>query len=144
MAFSRWPFDERWPAELARAMAPLFGSPSFPFAPQRATGLFPAVNLYENGEGYLVRAEIPGVSKDDLDISVKADQLTIRGERKLHSAESSASYHRREREGGQFRRAVSLPRPVDPERIAASFKDGVLEVRLPLVPEAQPRKIHVN
>lgn len=144
MAFSRWPFDERWPAEFARAMAPLFQSPMFSSGPQRASGLFPPVNIYENGEGYLVRAEIPGASKDDLDISVKADQLTIRGERKLHAADSSASYHRREREGGQFRRVVSLPKPVDAERIAAQYKDGVLEVRLPLVPEAQPRKIHVN
>lgn len=107
-------------------------------------GVFPAVNIYDDGESFLVRAEIPGVSKDSLDISARGDQLTIRGERVLEPVEAPASYHRREREGGQFRRTVTLPQPVDASRVRATYADGVLEVTLPRVAEAQPRKIQIS
>jgi HSP20 family protein len=106
--------------------------------------VFPPVNLYDNGEAFLLRAELPGVNKDALELSVKGDELTLRGERKITPAQPNANYHRRECSGGQFRRVVTLPQPVNGEKISATFKNGVLEVVLPRVPEAQPRKITVH
>lgn len=148
MAFSRWPFDDRlsWPSDVLRTFAPLLQDPFFQTAglPSRSAGVFPPVNVFENGEAYLVRAEIPGIDKDSLDVSVKGDELTLRGERRIAAAEPSANYHRRERSAGQFRRVLTLPKPVDAERIQATCKNGVLEVVLPFVPEAKPRKITVN
>ncbi len=145
MAISRWPTIEeqlRWPEEMFRAFAPFFAGNGV--RPTRSAGVFPPVNLYDDGESFLVRTELPGVDKDTLEISVKGDQLTLRGERKQQAANPNAAYHRRESEGGQFRRVVTLPQPVDADKITASFKNGVLEVVLPRVPEAQPRRIAVQ
>lgn len=148
MAVHRWPFDDRFgfASDLARSFAPLFNDPFFQsvLGTSRGAGVFPPVNVFENGEAYLVRAEIPGVDKDTLDVSVKGDELTLRGERTISPAEPSANYHRRERSGGAFRRVVTLPKPVDAERIRASYRNGVLEVELPFVPEAKPRKIAIH
>lgn len=148
MSLTRWPFEDRlsWPGEMFRTLAPLLQDPVLrqALSPGRGAGVFPPVNVFENGEAYLVRAEIPGVSKESLDVSVKGDELTLRGERKIDSAEPSAAYHRRERSAGSFRRVLTLPKPVDGERISATYKNGVLEVVLPFVPEAKPRKITVN
>lgn len=148
MAFSRWPFDDRMSlaSELVRSFAPLFHDPFFQSAvgSTRGAGVFPPVNVFENGEAYLVRAEIPGVDKETLDVSVKGEELTLRGERKIDSAEANAAYHRRERSGGAFRRVVTLPKAVDAERIRASYRNGVLEVELPFVPEVKPRKIEIH
>lgn len=144
MAFTRWPhFEEqlRWPEEMFRAFAPFLGGTA---GTQRSAGVFPPVNIYDDGESFLVRAEVPGVDKDALEISVKGDQLTLRGERKAEAPDAKASYHRRECDGGQFRRVVTLPQPVDADKISATYKNGVLEVVLPRVPEAQPRKISVH
>ncbi len=109
-----------------------------------AAGVFPAVNIYDDGESFLVRAEIPGIDKDSLEITAKGEQVTLRGERVIEPAAAQASYHRRERESGQFRRAVTLPQRVDANRVSATYRDGVLEVVLPRVAEAQPRKIQVS
>lgn len=107
-------------------------------------GVFPAVNIYDDGESFLVRAEIPGIDKDSLEITARGEQLTLRGERVIEPAAAPASYHRRERESGQFRRVVTLPQQVDAGQVAATYRDGVLEVVLPRVTEAQPRKIQVS
>jgi len=109
-----------------------------------SAGVFPAVNIYDDGESFLVRAELPGIDKDSLEITTKGEQLTIRGERKLDPAEAPANYHRREREGGQFRRVVSLPQPVDANKVSATYRNGVLDVILPRAAEAQPRKISIG
>lgn len=141
MALSRWPtFDDpfRFSDEFFRSFAPFFGTRA------ASAGVFPPVNIYDNGEAFLLRAELPGVDKDAIELSVKGEELTLRGERKLQAARPDANYHRRECAGGQFRRVVTLPQPVDAEKISASFKNGVLEVVLPRVPEAQPRKITVH
>ncbi len=144
MASTFWPFDERfaWPSDFFRAFAPLFQGTTMQPA-VRASRVFPPVNIYETRDGFAVRAEMPGVDKDALDISARGDQLTIEGERKVEVPEG-ASFHRRERAGGHFSRVVTLPKPVDAERIQATFKNGVLELLLPVVPEMQPRKISVS
>lgn len=109
-----------------------------------ASGVFPAVNIYDDGESYLVRAELPGVSSENLDISAKGDQLVIRGERTLADVDEHANFHRREREGGSFRRAVSLPEPIDSSKVRASLEFGILEVYAPRTPESKPRKIDIS
>ena len=145
MASMHWPFDERyaWPSDFFRALAPLFQGTGFQPTASRASRVFPPVNIYETRDGFAVRAEMPGVDKDALDISARGDQLTIQGERKVEATEG-ASFHRRERAGGHFSRVVTLPKPVDAERIQATFKNGVLEVLMPVVPQMQPRKIAVS
>jgi HSP20 family protein len=139
--FTRWPWlDEqfRWQDEVLRSLAPWFA------AGTRSAGVFPPVNLYDDGESFLVRAELPGVKKEALEISAKADQLTLRGERVQGSRDAPVSHHRRETEGGRFSRTITLPQAVDADRISASFKAGVLEVVIPRSAQAQPRRIHVQ
>ena len=109
-----------------------------------AAGVFPAVNLYDDGESFMLRAEIPGLDKERLDVSVRGDQLTLRGERIVERPEERANYHRRERESGQFRRVVTLPHRVEAGGVTATYRDGVLEVVLPRVAEAQPRKVQIS
>ncbi len=113
-------------------------------APGQTAGVFPPVNIYDDGESFLVRAEMPGADREALEITARGDQLTIRGERVLSPAEAPASYHRREREGGQFRRVVTLPQRVDANGVNASYANGILEVRLPRVAEAQPRRVQIT
>jgi HSP20 family protein len=141
MALTHWPYfrGEFWPEELLKAFSPFEGA-----GKARLSGVFPAINIYDDGESFLVRAEMPGVNKDSLEITAKGDQLTIRGERKIEGAHAQANYHRREREGGQFRKVVTLPQPVDGERISATYKEGVLEVVLARTAETQPRKIAIH
>ncbi len=96
-----------------------------------------AANLY-------IRTELPGTKAEDLEISVEGDALTLRGERKLPATEEGVNYHRREREGGRFRRIVTLPARIDPEGVSASFKNGILTIVLPKAKEALPKQIQVK
>jgi HSP20 family protein len=105
----------------------------------------PAVDIFENDHHEIVlTAEIPGVRKDDLDIRVENNTLTIRGERKREQEAAKESYHRVERLYGTFSRSFSLPSTVDNEKVNAEFKDGVLKVTLPSREEAKPRQIQVQ
>ncbi len=141
MAFMAWPVFgldsdvSRLGNELVRALG---------WEPQAGPRVFPAVNIYDDGETFLVRAEIPGVDKDSLEITARGEQLAIRGERVVKTAEGSASYHRREREGGRFRRVVSLPQRVDADKVSATYREGVLEVTFPRVSEEKPRRIQIG
>lgn len=107
-------------------------------------GVFPPVNIYDNGEVFLVRAEVPGVDRTALELTAKGNQLVLRGERVVPSAHESASYHRRERDGGRFRRIVKLPDAIDSTKIQAAFRNGVLEVTVPRSAESRPRRIEVG
>jgi HSP20 family protein len=106
--------------------------------------VYPALNLSEKEDNFYVRAELPGVKPEDLDISVVEGRLLIRGERKIDVEEQKASYHRREREAGFFRRTIGLPVRVDPGKVSASMKNGVLTITLPKSEEAKPKKITVK
>ncbi|MCK6545541.1 Hsp20/alpha crystallin family protein [Myxococcota bacterium] len=121
----------------------LFRMMATPSAFTTRGAVYPAVNIYDDGESFLVRAEVAGIDKESLDITAKRDQLTVRGTRTLKPAEDNASWHRREREGGQFRRTVTLPQPIDAEKVVATYKDGVLEIVLPRAAEAKQRRIPV-
>ncbi len=111
---------------------------------RQVTGVFPPVNIYGNEEGFRVRAEMPGIDGESLDISCKRDQLVIRGERKLKDVDSEANFHRQEREGGTFRRAVNLPEAVNPDGVEARYEKGVLDVFAPLAESHTPRRIEVQ
>jgi HSP20 family protein len=106
--------------------------------------VYPALNIYNDGESFVLRAEVPGVDPKSLDIEVTGDTLTLRGERKLPELPEGASYHRRERDFGQFRRSFTLPEKVNSSKVVAKCEDGILEVRLPHAEEAKARKIAVK
>jgi HSP20 family protein len=95
-------------------------------------------------ESVYVRAELPGIKSDDLEITMEKDTLTIAGERKHATEDDSVSYHRREREWGGFRRSFSLPNRVDADKVQARYLDGVLTVILPKAAEARPKQITVQ
>ena len=107
-------------------------------------GVFPMVNITEENENFYVRAEMPGIKADDMNISVTGKTLLIEGERKAAPEEEGARYHRRERETGTFRRIISFATEVDPEKVEASMNDGVLTITLPKSEKAKIRQISVK
>jgi HSP20 family protein len=104
---------------------------------------FPALNLYETPEAFVLTAEVPGVAPEDLEISLEGSTLTLRGERKAAELED-ASVHRSERLTGSFQRAIDLPVAIDGDKVEAVHRHGVLTLRLPKAPEHRPRQIHVK
>ena len=105
----------------------------------------PPVDVYQNGDHELVlKAELPDVSREDIEITVDNGTLTIKGEKKFASDVKEEQFHRIERRYGTFSRSFSLPRTVDPNKVAAEYKGGVLTLRLPLREEAKPRQIKVD
>jgi len=107
-------------------------------------GVFPAVNIAETKDEYYVRAELPGVKSDELQLDIKDRTLTIAGERTIATESEKAKYHRREREAGKFSRAVVLPGEVDSGNVNAKLAEGVLTVRIAKSEMAKPRQITVN
>ncbi len=107
------------------------------------TGVYPPMNVYDDGESFVIHAEVPGVDPQNIDISVTGSTLTIRGERSVPEVPENASWHRRERDIGQFRRSMTLPEHVDGSKVTARFQNGVLEILLPRAESARPRKIAV-
>lgn len=105
--------------------------------------VWPPANLYDTGNELMVRAEVPGLSEKEIQITGNQDMLTISGVRKVEVPEGY-SVHRQERQEVNFTRSFSLPSKVDLEKATASVKNGVLTVNLPKAPEAQPRQITVK
>jgi HSP20 family protein len=104
----------------------------------------PSVDIKEDKESFVIEADIPGVDPEDIEVSMENGVLTIRGERNLEKREEDKSYKRVERLHGTFYRRFSLPETADPEKISASGKNGVLQVRIPKREVAQPRRISVK
>lgn len=105
----------------------------------------PPVDIYQNGEHELVlKAELPDMKREDIDITVDHSTLTIKGEKKLASDVREEQFHRVERRYGTFSRTFSLPPTIDATRIAADYRDGVLSVKLPMREEAKPRQVKVE
>lgn len=113
-------------------------------AAQVGAGVYPAINLTEDDGFYYLRAELPGVKAKDLDIQATGRNLTIMGERKLDVEESQAKYHRREREGGRFSRALALPKEIDSDRVEARLLNGILTLKVPKAESAKPRRIAIG
>lgn len=104
----------------------------------------PAVDIFERGDDLVVSAELPGVKRDEIDVKVEGNVLTLRGERMRDRTISEENYHRVERSYGAFSRSFTLPSNVDPARIEARFKEGVLEVVIPKAEDAKPKRIEVK
>ena len=104
----------------------------------------PAVDIYEVEGALVLKAEVPDLRREDIDVSVENHTLTIRGERKLDNDIKQENFHRIERAYGSFMRQFSLPPTVDSTKIAAEYKNGVLTVKLPVREEAKPRTINVE
>jgi len=105
----------------------------------------PAVDIYSNGQHELVlKAELPDMNQEDIDLTVEDHTLTLRGERKLDSEVAEEQFHRIERSYGSFVRTFGLPSTVDAGQVSAEYKAGVLTVRLPLREEAKPKQIKVK
>lgn len=105
----------------------------------------PAVDIYETEDAEVVlKAELPDMKREDIHLTFENGVLTIRGERKFSDEARRESYHRLERHHGTFSRSFTLPNTVDAGRISASYKDGVLTIRLPQREEAKPKQIAVN
>jgi HSP20 family protein len=105
----------------------------------------PPVDIYQTGEHELVlKAELPDLTREDIDITVENFVLTLKGEKKLAAEVKEEQFHHIERSYGSFSRSFSLPRTVDASKVSAEYKNGVLTVRLPLREEAKPRQIKVD
>ncbi len=103
----------------------------------------PAIDLFEDKDNFFVRAELPGMKKEDIDVSLHEGTLLVSGERKLHEAEGARA-HRSERFSGQFQRSVALPTAVASDKVTASYRDGILTITLPKAEEAKPKQIEVS
>jgi HSP20 family protein len=104
----------------------------------------PAVDILETPEAYEVKAELPGIPKEDVHISVENNILTLKGERKFEKDESKENYHRIERTYGAFARSFNLPTRVDHDRVQARFDNGVLTISVPKAAEAKPKRIEIG
>jgi HSP20 family protein len=153
MAMTRWnPFGtvERWDAsrdlgDIRSEMNRLFET----FAGRRSAmngehTWLPAVDVHETRDHVVLRFEIPGVSEKDIQLSVTGDVLTVKGERHFDRDEAAETYHRVERVYGKFERSVQLSMPVQTDKVTASYREGVLEVKLPKAEELKPREIKID
>jgi HSP20 family protein len=109
-----------------------------------SAGVFPLINLTEDKDNYYVRAELPGVKSDELDVQVTGNNLAISGERKIAAEDESARYHRREREAGTFSRMIVLPGEVNTDKVEADLENGVLTIVIAKAEIAKPKQISVN
>ncbi|MBX5443121.1 MAG: Hsp20/alpha crystallin family protein [Solirubrobacteraceae bacterium] len=132
----------RWePVSMNRLFTSLFDTPTGTAAVQRRW--VPAMDLAETDDAYVLRADLPGLSPDDVRVEYENRALTISGERRSEHETEEAGYRRIERSFGAFRRTVTLPTGIDPEAITAGFENGVLTVRVPKPESAKPHKVEI-
>ncbi len=128
---------------MQRQMESVFGSPLTTGIRSMGVAAFPPVNVGTTPEEIDVYLFAPGVDPTSLDISIQNNVLTVSGERRI-IREEGASYYRKERFDGEFRRVLTLPEDVDPDRVDATYKDGVLHIRIERKESSKPRQIKVN
>lgn len=126
-----------------RRLEDFFGRPMWSRLPVDERGWMPAVDVFEKDDKFVVKAELPGMKEEDIDVSVIGDMLMIKGEKKTESEAKEEDYYRCERVYGSFYRSIPLPSTVDASKIEANYDDGVLEVTLPKTTEVKPKKIAV-
>jgi len=107
-------------------------------------GWMPPVDIQETPEAYKLEAELPGLTKDDINITLENNVLRLSGERKLEKDAKKENYHRVERTYGTFTRAFALPQQVNPEGVVAAFENGILTITVPKADQAKPRKISIS
>jgi HSP20 family protein len=113
-------------------------------ATETATIWSPVVDVYEDEHNYVLKAELPGMTKEDIEVLFENGVLTLRGERKMEKEVNEENYHQIERSYGRFIRTFTVPTAIDAEKITADFKAGLLEVVLPKTEEAKPKSIAVT
>jgi HSP20 family protein len=109
-----------------------------------AGNFVPAVDVYEDAEKLVLKLEVPGIRREDLDIQVEGRMLTVKGERKFETEEKEENFHRIERRYGSFVRSFTLPSTVNTEKVDATSAEGVLSISFAKKPEAQPKQIQVQ
>ncbi len=149
MTLIRWRPPNDWDpfnqlSRLQDELNRLFGSAFTQSGEFAKEGWAPPVDICEEGDEYVVTVDLPGVRKDDIQLSASANSLILEGERKKEEIEEQESYLRTERVHGQFQRVIELPIHIDPEKINARYKDGVLVIRVTKAKEATPRQIPVK
>lgn len=107
-------------------------------------GWIPAVNVLEKKNDIVVTADLPGMTENDIEVTVLGDTLSIKGEKKREEKKEDGDYHMYERTYGAFHRRIPLPNSVESDKAKASFRNGVLEVRIPKKEEAKPKQLKVN
>ncbi len=139
----RHPFAEmeRMARQMDLLTKTMFGRPEMRFFPSK---VFPAINITEDKEKYYVRAELPGIKADELQVEVTGKNLSISGERKIQSEGENAKYHRKEREDGRFSRVIDLPGEVDADSVDAKLINGLLTIAIAKSVAARPKQITVK
>jgi HSP20 family protein len=146
-AVTRWsPNRTQYPVNrdpFARVIDHFFGENMLPSEDVSNRAWMPAVNIRETDSAFFVEAELPGLTRDDIEITLENNLLKLSGERRFEKDGNDESYHRVERSYGSFLRTFSLPSQVSSDDVKASFKDGVLVIEVPKAAEARPRKIDI-
>ncbi|MBA3965958.1 MAG: Hsp20/alpha crystallin family protein [Nitrospirales bacterium] len=130
--------------QIQRYLGRLFSDRSQASGRETPAGVYPLLNVSHDSENIYVRSEIPGMTLDQLDVSVTGRSLTVTGERAIPDEDSNVRYHRKEREAGKIRRQLTLPTDVDHERVQAKYQHGILKVVLPKSEKAKPKKIAIS
>jgi HSP20 family protein len=131
-------------AQMSPRLAHALGLHGQPQGSGTATAWAPALDISERKDAYLVTVELPGIEAEDLEITMEDGLLTIQGERQFAHESSEQQFHRVERRYGAFRRSITLPAQVQAEQIEASFENGVLQIVVPKMEEAKPKRIQVR
>ncbi len=129
-----------------RFMGRRFGPMRWPkmLWPEELDSGYPSVDIYEDARSVMLKAEIPGVNKEDLNVNITEDAITISGEKKKEEKVEEKDYYRYERSYGSFRRILPLPAGVQSTKAKAKFSDGVLEIKVPKTPEARKKEVKVQ
>jgi HSP20 family protein len=106
--------------------------------------VFPPVNVFEDRDGIVIRAEVPGFAPDQIDLSVEPRTLVLKGRRDADQPEGQGSFHRRERQHGSFARSLSLPKGLDADKATAECSHGLLTIRIPKAEAAKPKAIQIK
>ena len=130
--------------EMNRLFNTAFDTPTTPGNGATGRRWVPAMDLLETADQFVLRADLPGLSQDDVKIELEDSTLTVSGERKSEHVDKQEGYYRVERASGAFQRSLTLPQGVDPEAVSASFDRGVLEVRIPKPEQRKPRRIAIG
>lgn len=141
------PFEEmeRWFEDVFRRPFSLLGPSWLPrMRFPELEEISPVVDIYEEGDNVVVKAEIPGIKKDDIDVSLTDNTITISGEKEKEEKVEKKNYYRLERSYGSFTRTFRLPAEVQSDKAKARFKDGILEIRIPKTEEAKKREKKVK
>jgi len=142
MAIVRWQPGQISSQQLNRLFGTVFDTPAGGQLAQRRW--IPAMDLVEDGEHYVLRADLPGLSEKDIKIELDDRVLTVSGERRSESEQRNGGYHRVERASGRFSRSLTLPEGIDHDAIEARFENGVLEVSIPKPEQRKPRLVEVK